>query len=250
MSDPLQLVILGGIAGPIYQQMMEFVSAILGHEDKSPGKLLGTFCNEQIHNVRAVFEKSTLIALDIGYTPQQVKNSVLVPLISGASLADVEYLQTTWANMLANAADPRTPGFVEPSFPTILKDLTSREVRFLDALFTALRSEGGAHTFPTADVQLLEHNLKKIFDKAGLSEVPMSAQPVPPGEIHGEYMVEADRMGFYMCMDTVIRNRLLAPRVQTHSHDALTASGQAFETYSLTALGRTFIRACQPPPKS
>ena len=160
-------------------------------------------------------------------------------------------MQTRWANLLANAADPRAPGFVEPSFPTILKDLTSREVRFLDAYFTRVRYEGGGHTFPTADVGFLEHILKEVFDQAGLSKMPISAQANSPGAIPGEYMVEDDRMGFYMCIDTLIRNRIIEKNVRTHFHDALNAgSGQTYETYSLTARGRTFIRACEPPPKS
>jgi hypothetical protein len=97
----------------------------------------------------------------------------------------------------------------------------------------------------------VQHILKEVFDQAGLSKMPISAQANSPGAIPGEYMVEDDRMGFYMCIDTLIRNRIIEKNVRTHFHDALNAgSGQTYETYSLTARGRTFIRACEPPPKS
>jgi hypothetical protein len=229
----------------------EFLAAATGHKGDSVATILGDVFYRRRQNAETVTGNAYLTLLNIGVTPGQIPLKVLQTGLEGASLEEEPSMQEVWANMLANAADPRPPGFVEPSFPTILKDLTSREVKFLDAFFTRVRSEGGAHTFPTADVEFLEHRLREVFDEAGLSNVPISVQPSSPGAVPGEYTVETDRMGFYMCLDTLIRHRLIEKHVRTHFHNALdAASGQAYETYSLTALGRTFIRACQRPSQS
>ena len=242
--------------GKAIEKLMDPVSELVKKLAGPAAEEVGLSLRDSVKVWRAkrqykLFEKMSGFIADAGFEPRPIALKTLLPALDYASVEEDEDLHTAWAAMLANAADPRAPGFVEPSFPTILKDLTSREVRFLDAFFTRVRTEGGGHTFPTAEVEFLEHNLKEVFDEAGLAKVPISAQPNSPGAIPGEYMVEDDRMGFYMCIDNLIRNRLIEKHVRTHFHDALNAaSGQAYGTYSLTALGRSFIRACQPPPKS
>ena len=233
------------------KQARDFLAAATGYKGDSLGAILGDMIHRRRENAETVLGHAHPTLLNIGVTAGEIPFKVLHGGVEGASLEEEPSMQEEWANTLANAADPRGPGFVEPSFPTILKDLTSREVRFLDAYLARLRSHVGGQTFPDADVEFLEHNLREIFGSAGQATMPIAVQPNSPGAIPGEYMVESDRMGFFMCLDTLIRNRLIEKHVRTHFRDALNASsGQAYETYSLTALGRTFVPACQPPPEA
>jgi hypothetical protein len=63
---------------------------------------------------------------------------VLQPLVEAASLQEEPDLQNVWANLLANAADGRQMTPVEPSFVAMLRNLSSREVRFLESICEGL----------------------------------------------------------------------------------------------------------------
>lgn len=249
--DPVTTIITAVAATALNQvakQAADFLAAVTGHKGESIGTILGSTAERRWKNAEAATGSAYLTLLNIGVAAGEIPLKVLQPSLEGASLEEEPSMQEIWGNMMANAADTRRPGFVEPSFPAILKSLTSREVRFLDAFVRKVRAEGGAHTFPDADVEFIAHALKESFDEAGLSTVPISAQPRLPGSIRGEYQIEGDRMGFYMCLDLLISHRLVEKHIRTVTHDALNAaSGQAYETFSITALGTSFIRACQPP---
>lgn len=93
--------------------------------------------------------------------PQAVKFSLLFDIISGASVEDDDELQDIWANLLANAADPRRQALVTTAFPMILKQLTKEEVHFLNMLF-----ETGTNPYqmglPTTDLRpALFDNLRR-----------------------------------------------------------------------------------------
>jgi hypothetical protein len=60
---------------------------------------------------------------------------IVHPLLEAASLEDTPDLQDIWASMMVNAADPSDSSPVNASFPLILKELSSRHVKFLAALF-------------------------------------------------------------------------------------------------------------------
>jgi hypothetical protein len=228
-----------------------FLKTVLGETGKGVASLIAVPLNTRLHAnlIKAVVQAKHNLAA-AGVTEKEVPLTIIHPMLQGASLEEDPSMQEIWGNMMANAADPRAPGFVEPSFSTILKDLTSREIKFLDAFVGKVRAAGGAHTFPNADVEFIGDALKESFDEAGLSTVPIAAQPRLPSSIPGEYAVESDRMGFYTCLDVLISHRLIEKHIRTIHHDALNAaSGQEYETFSITALGISFVRACQPPQK-
>lgn len=83
-----------------------------------------------------------------GVDPKRIPDPIWLPSLQEASLQDDEALQDTWANLLANAADPRGVNPVSTTFVSILKELGPREVKLLDELYTTIRdlhsSEDGA----------------------------------------------------------------------------------------------------------
>jgi hypothetical protein len=54
-----------------------------------------------------LFKKLQKAFEEAGITPRQISDNISVPALLNASLVDDETMQTKWANLLANAADPR-----------------------------------------------------------------------------------------------------------------------------------------------
>src|SRR4051812_33069385 len=64
---------------------------------------------------------------DAGINPELVPDYIAIPLLEAAMLTDDEILQDTWANMMANAADPRQSRPVRALFPEMLRGLSALE---------------------------------------------------------------------------------------------------------------------------
>lgn len=78
---------------------------------------------------------------EAGRDPREVEWNVLFPLLDAGSLEEDPDMADRWAALLANAADPGTSE-VTPSFPEILKQLTTTEARVLDGAFGMLAHPG------------------------------------------------------------------------------------------------------------
>src|SRR5580658_6894241 len=135
LTNPLEtgLAILG--AAQLAKQGQDFIGAVSGRPGESVGMILGNLLNRRIQNVEAVGNKAHYVMLNLGLKAGEVELPVLQPILEGASLQEDSYMQDTWANLLANASDPRKLNEVPPSFPAMLKELGPREVKFLDALY-------------------------------------------------------------------------------------------------------------------
>ena len=105
-----------------------FLTAALGEPAKAFGGLVADRINARRH---ANLIKITVAAkhkLDAaGVSPKEVPLKIIHPMIEAASLEENPDLQTIWANLLANAADPRQEHPVHPSFILMAKELTPRE---------------------------------------------------------------------------------------------------------------------------
>jgi hypothetical protein len=97
-----------------------------------------------------------LILLNIGEKPREIPLNILHPALEAASLQEDTDLQEVWANFLANAGDPRQVTRVEPSFVAMLRNLSSREVRFLESLCDGV--DGLWH------IQLGKRDVQKMYD--------------------------------------------------------------------------------------
>ena len=75
------------------------------------------------------------VASKAGLRLKPVAPRLLFPILDSSSLEDNEDLHQRWVALLTNAARTDFNGEVLPSFPDILKQLTSEEAQFLDRAY-------------------------------------------------------------------------------------------------------------------
>jgi hypothetical protein len=255
VPDPVTTLVMGAAALQVAKQAQDFVAAASGHPDESIGTILGNIANRRWKNAEAVTSKSHLILLEIGVPPGEIPFNVLQPGLEGASLHESAEMQDKWANMLANAADPRNVNRVEPAFPRILSELSSREVRFLDHLYQEVAGvphlkliEGSL--FASYHASLASPDGHPFADKARIG-------------LEASATENADREQFQMMLDVLERNRIISridmPTATVNSGLAQKAARSlgggvpvSMSTelhYAFTNLGYAFVRACQKPKK-
>ncbi|HVB39498.1 MAG TPA: Abi-alpha family protein [Terriglobales bacterium] len=170
-----------------------------------------------------------------GFVPRAVPLSVVVPLLEAGSLAEEPGLQGLWANLLANAADPRQLAGVLPSFPVILEELTASQARFLDEIYSGdLKLEIGK-----AFDLLYQSTLEAVYAEANSSG--------PPGE-----WTASDQEEFWIAVDQLTRSQLLAVHdvtVQVRDPGLGAPEYTSQRQYVPTHLGQSFVRACRSPVK-
>jgi|HubBroStandDraft_6_1064221.scaffolds.fasta_scaffold814787_2 hypothetical protein len=162
VPDPVTTGIVVGTTLGLAKEAKDFIAAASGHKGESIGTILGDIVQRRRNNAETVIGRSHLILLNIGVKAGEVPLNVLQPMIEGASLQEDPTLQEIWANLLANAADPRKKNPVEPSFAGILRELSSREVIFLDAL--------SKETNGVWDLTFSEASLIRVSVEAGLAQ--------------------------------------------------------------------------------
>jgi hypothetical protein len=207
IPDPVTTgVVLAG-ALQIAKQGQEFIAAAHGHPGESIGTILGNAAQRRVHNAEAVANKAHLILLNIGETPQEVPLNVIQPLLEAASLQEDSSLQDTWANLLANSADPRQINPVSPTFAGILKELTARDVRFIDAVYNeALKMRG---TYQLNEVRLSIDDLLNTYATAGLSRRENLTMVTVQEAKDDITTFTADLDEFDFTLEVSLRNRVL-----------------------------------------
>jgi hypothetical protein len=148
------------------------------------------------------------------------------------------------ASLLANAARRSTENEVLPSYAAILKELTSRDAKFLDALFSAAIEEckgrqGVGSTIVW--VRFSSPELLRIYIHAvGLRHDPKLGDR--------NVRLEADLRDMYLSVNTFERNQIMT----THwdllkDEDRKTNDTTMDANRRFTNFGECFVRACQPP---
>jgi len=85
---------------------------------------------------------------EAGISPKRVPFKLLGPILEAGSLEEDDALQDRWAALLANAS--LDGDSVHPSFPEVLKQLTSLEAMFLDVLWDLREEEDSNPLVSTA----------------------------------------------------------------------------------------------------
>jgi hypothetical protein len=235
------------------KQAQDFIAAVSGHPGESLGTILGNITNRRAKNVETIAAKSHFTLLNLGLEATEIPLPVLYPALEAASLQEDSSMQDAWANLLANAADPRALNQVPPSFPAILKELGPRDVKFLDAIFRRWVSLPYARPRSEAD-------LAHIYGEAHLFEATLADLYVV-GSPNSDAII-AERRTFQVSLQTLEKHRLLRrtstprplqvdpSRLPQGSGSALKFEIKADETFSLTTMGIAFIKACQEPTAS
>jgi Abortive infection alpha len=242
LPDTVTTGLVVGTTLGVAKQAQDFIAAVSGHKGESIGTILGTIVERQRHNAETVFCKSHLILLNIGVKAGEIPLNVLKPLLEGASLQEDPTLQETWANLVANAADPRKVNEVSPSFANVLKELTWREVKFLDRINQEME-QPSAGSFP-GHFGFSEPRLMMFYKKAcGESSEPR----------HFSFSIDLLTRNLVLKLESTIQPIKIAEkllRAAKGSYTPPTLDVETRETYKLTDFGVAFIKACQPPKET
>ena len=187
-----------------------------------------------------------------------VRWNTLFPLLDAAALNDEtepggEDMFKRWASLLANASVD--PDSVPPAFPEILRQLTPADAKFFEGLIVMQPSFSG---------RLSYGQLQSVFQSLGLTIHQLSRVADPRSQIGQE--IEEDRRKLLLSIQNLIRLSLMEKdfnldiqwdaiassvgRVPGGGSLRLPSGNQKVEkSYSPTATGRAFHKACQPPVK-
>lgn len=250
------------VADVLKKESESFLAATLGEPAKAFGGLLADRINARRHtNLINICVAAKRKLANARVSPREVPLKIIHPMIEAASLEDKVSLQDVWANLLANAADARQGDSVLPSFTDILKDLTAREVKFLESLVgNALqRMEGRVHA-AVAEVEFSRSDLKRVYCDTGLARAEKPIEEVTSDEEYWEHRSEyiADDNDCELAIQIVLRNRLLTERYDARLKAKYTDGRLGRDvppgapvgdtvTYSFTYLGVAFLRACRDP---
>ena len=132
-----------------------FLNKIVGPASEEIGNLLGEkirfwrFKNaiETVLKAESYLKKRNL-------SPKQVNLKTLSQILEGSSLEEDKSMTERWAWLLANAASSESELSVPPSFPSVLRELSSNDAIILDKIYDIITGNiKGLHSYPHADMQ-------------------------------------------------------------------------------------------------
>jgi len=214
------------------------IKIMLGEPAKALGSLMAVPLTKRLHRnlITAAIEAKKRLA-EAGVSPKEVPLSIIHPALQGAALEENPELQAAWANLIANAADPRYEDKVLPSFVVMLKELSPQGAVLLKILY-----EDASKRRPKRMVEGTRYSLLQIqtlFDKA-----QRARQTSPPGLKQGGAAVitEVSIMIGVLKRMCILQDRSVQNLVNEAFREKFV--GQV----SITTLGKAFFAACQPPP--
>jgi hypothetical protein len=224
------------LAKEIIARGEKFIAAATGHPGEDLGTVYGNYRFERRQNLQKIANDAGLILLGLDLSPVAGPQKIIEPIFEAASLEDDSGMQKIWANMLANAADPRHTTPVGPMFAGILKDLGVREVSFLDTLYAdaIARAEHPNAFFSDVSRQPYSwEDFKALYDRIEIQE-------------EGVNQNEAERR-FWLMLDIIQMHNLIRMIYMTPMMGGQQSSMGLMRQYHLTELGDRFVAACRPP---
>jgi Abortive infection alpha len=164
-------------------------------------------------------------------------------------------MRKRWANLLANAADPREQRPVVSSFVSALNDLSSRDARFLDALFA--NEMELKKTYGT--VVYAEQDLWKLYARAGLGSYPDLAELLERENAGFSGEIENDARAIQFMIEILQKHLIIEKQREQIPVNADGVPVRAVvsqktivtlvseDRYKVTEIGRRFLVACGPP---
>lgn len=252
--DPVTTAIVTKSASDLSKAAKEggksFLSAVLRPPGEALGGIYADQLNERRHaNLIKIAARAQHRLQVAGVTAKQVPLSIIHPALEAASLEENENLQDLWANLLANAADPRGINTVSASFPGMLRELSARDVTFLDALYRHAKTKDVTDRFgdeiESASFERLD--VMEIYSMARLSRCTNLAYDSIGAGMERED-VRADMREFNFTLDAVTRHLILNTWMQQPL--AINRMGDAAShLYAFTTFGTGFMLACTTPEK-
>lgn len=236
------------------KQAESFLCKVLGE----PGKALGGLFTDQVNarryrNLIRIVIQSNQAAKDAGLQAGAIPLKIIHPLLENASLEEDPDLATMWANLLANAADPKSSEIVRPLYVTILKELLPGEAKFLNALYD--------------DSIEKRHRVEKSLSEelaTMLSQHPVKEYPFGGYTFSSLWSVaESVAVGgstevLQRLVDVLVRHGLLQKTIDAEplrlrrsdlprTEEQETLHIDITEAFDLTQLAADFLQACRTP---
>lgn len=214
----------GKAVGAAAETAKEFLGKLLGPAAEEAGLMLGdTLRLLRFKREVKILNEAKEFLRARGAEPTPVPLRILTPILEAGSLEENDSMATRWAALLATAADLTRKEEVLPSFPDILKQLSSLEARILEAVVDMVSQKG----------------------------IPQREWPSrgAKGESLRSFL-SADERSFEVALDNLFRLRLCAPpSVQL---DFIDNKDHRFQLATkdlicITQLGYSFVSACQAP---
>jgi len=240
----------------------EFLSNFL----RQPGAALEGWLADSINlqrfrNLTMVACEANLLLRKLNLSQKEVPVKVIHSLIEGASLEEEPQLRTCWANLFANAVDSRCLKESSPRFSAILKDLTVRDVKLLNALYE--RAPSLSSSGRVIDASFGYPELMTVFGEAGLARLKPPAEAKATTEADQD-RISADVRELYSSIEVFLRHVVLheeneplpieIPLVMSNPNLGSGArqgslSVNVRRLYTFTMTGIAFVQMCQPPQK-
>jgi hypothetical protein len=246
----------------IKKESESFISAVLGETAKALGGWIADSINGRRHrNLIHITVDAKRRLADAGLSPKEVPLKIINPMLEAASLEEEASLQNMWANLLANAADPRQLRSVTVAFPAILKELRSTDARFLDGLYdnsvkvVDAQRTSGAFSY-LQNVKYRWDELIEIYTTLGLSQISPLYGVSQDFYDRNRDAIDSDIAEFELMLSILKRHNLL----EEHSHippvsvyepslyRASTVDIRVQVTYFFSHFGASFMKACGRPP--
>ncbi|MDR3747104.1 MAG: Abi-alpha family protein [Acidobacteriota bacterium] len=252
MSDDDAELVKAGVEGIVEGSLKPFsdlISSLFGPVASEAGLMLKDHVQHfRVRRQVRLFERTAAKLREAGVEPTSVELKLLLPIIEHASVESDDDLQDIWANLLTNAADPRPESWkVLRSFPSILKELGSADVKFLDALYR--RARDLAPCPKPGDLESVTFELEDLFSVYSRTGLAMRSYYIRPSHedlaLHLDD-VKQDKQSIQIILDSLIRQRLLSSDTQMPEILMGYTQPPMKIAYSLTHLGVMFVKACQP----
>lgn len=250
-TDDLELVKTGieAVTSEAIKPVSDLIRSLFGPAAEEAGLML----KDHVRVFRAkrqlrLYLRTAEIFEKTGLTPQHVALKLLFSIVENASVEESDDLQDRWANLLAHAADPAEAHTVSISFPTILRELTPRQARFLDAIYhEAVKRSDRLRRHGVENVSFSYVDFISLFTDAGLARYPS----------HQHYtMVEWDRDDVkgdqrerQVAVDMFSRHGIMEDvyEIPPNRSNSRNWEPEIDSTIQFTLLGAQFVASCQEP---
>lgn len=245
MSDDEKELIKAGA-----EAAMKPIASLIEKLFGGPAEQIGGMWTESLaarRQIRGIklMQKVQRVLDEAGFAPKAIPDKIWIPLLQDALLEDDDELQQLWANLFANASDPRSGIIVRESFGNALRQLMPADIRFLDKLYDLAVGVDAGRIY-------LFQDGSDIGSYGVLWEIFHTATVGPLNSIDE---LRESRNAFEITLDTLRRTAILKPETQVMQgngysdpvpHDAELVTK---ERHWLTPFGYELVRACRPPQK-